>query len=285
MAYSKILITGATGTTGGAIARQLAAAGVAARAVVRNPAKLVETSPSTIAYVAGDLGDRASLTAAMQGIDAVYLNIVPGAGALAQIENAVAAAQDAGVTSIVKLSAMNAAPDASSAIIRMHAAADDLVGESGLGFTILRAYSFFQNILGQLDGIKADGRFYLPLGDARQSLIDVEDLAATAISLLTVSEHRGRSYELTGPESLSFADVAAALSDAAGRPVAYVPISRSQFEDTLRGAGTPEAAASNVGELFQAFASGDYAEVMPDLMSIIGRAPRRFDQFAQTLFA
>ena len=79
---------------------------------------------------------------------------------------------------------------------------------SGINYTILRANSFHQNIGGQLNGIKADGAFYLPLGDAHQSLIDVEDIAAAAIVAMTTDAHRNQRYDITGPESLTFHDVA-----------------------------------------------------------------------------
>lgn len=284
MENPKILVTGATGTTGGEVVRQLADAGIPARALVRNLSKIDTSALSSIEFVAGDLGNPASLAAAMQGIDALYLNIVPGPDALVHIDNAIAAAKDAGVSTIVKLSGLNATADSPSAIIRMHSEADDHVRASGLNYTILRANSFHQNILGQLDGIKANGAFYLPLGDARQSLIDVADIAAAAILAMTTDAHRSQSYDLTGPESLSFADVAASLARAAGKPVTYVPITRDQFEDSLLGLGTPPAAASSVGELFEVFASGIYADVTEDVAKILGRAPRSFDAFAATLF-
>jgi uncharacterized protein YbjT (DUF2867 family) len=284
MSNPKILVTGATGTTGGEVVRQLAAAGISARALVRDLGKVDSRATPSIEFVVGDLGDAKSLASAMHGIEAIYLNIVPGPDALAQIDNAIAAAKIAGVSSIVKLSGLNASADSPSAIIRMHSEADDRVRASGLGYTILRANSFHQNILGQLEGIKTNSAFYLPLGDARQSLIDVVDIAAVAILAMTGDAHRNQTYDLTGPESLTFADVAASLSRARGKPVTYVPITRDQFEETLRGYGTPAAAASSVGELFDAFASGIYANVTDDLPKILGRAPRSFDDFAATLF-
>jgi uncharacterized protein YbjT (DUF2867 family) len=157
MSNPKILVTGATGTTGGEVVRQLAEAGVSARALVRDLAKADGRAAPSIEFVAGDLGNPANLASAMQGIEAVYLNIVPGPDALAQIDNAIEAAKAAGVLRIVKLSGLNASADSPSAIIRMHSEADDRVRASGLGYTILRANSFHQNILGQLEGIKASG--------------------------------------------------------------------------------------------------------------------------------
>ena len=284
MSKPKILVTGATGTTGGEVVRQLAEGGVQARALVRDVSKIDRAAYSSIEFVTGDLGSAETLVAAMQGIDAVYLNVVPGPNALDQVDNVIAAAKHAAVAKSVKLSGLYASPESPSAIIRMHSEADDRVRASGIGYTILRANSFHQNILGQLPGIKETGTFSLPLGDAHQSLIDVVDIAAIAVEALTTSKHDGQSYDLTGPESLNFHDVAASLSRARGAPVTYVPILRAQFEETLRSYGTPAAAANDLGELFDVFASGIYADVTGDVRTILGRKPRRFDAFAATLF-
>jgi uncharacterized protein YbjT (DUF2867 family) len=183
MATTSLLITGATGNTGGEIIRQLSAQRISARALTRNPAKA--TALPYIEFVAGDLGDPASLVDAFVDIDALYLNVVPGPDALSQIDNAIAAARAAGVKQIVKLSGLHAMPESASAIIRMHAEADRRVRASGIGYTILRANSFFQNIESQLASIKAQGQFYLPLGESKQSLVDVADIAAVAILALT----------------------------------------------------------------------------------------------------
>ena len=280
MAYSKVLVTGATGTTGNAIVRQLSAAGIPTRGLVRNPAKAVGVDLPHIEIVAGDLSNSASLAAAMEDVEALYLNVVPGAEALNQIDNAIAAAKASGVSTIVKLSGLLASADSPSEIIRMHAEADHRVAASGINYTILRANSFHQNIGGQLNGIKADGAFYLPLGDAHQSLIDVEDIAAAAIVAMTTDAHRNQRYDITGPESLTFHDVAKILSKLSGKPVSYVPISRAQFEEGLRGYGTPDAAAASVGELFEVFASGVYAGVTQDIEKIIDRPARSFEVYA-----
>lgn len=285
MAHADILVTGATGTTGGAIIRQLAAEGKAVKALVRDPGKAASLASDTISLTKGDLSDRDSLVAALQGIRAAYLNIVPGPEALDHVDNFIAAAKQAGLRHIVKLSGMNASAHSKSAIIRLHAEADRRVAASGLGYTILRANSFYQNILGQIDGIRANGQFYLPLGKARQSLIDVADIAAVAAARLSEADPESGTFDLSGPEALSFDDVAARLGDALGRPVSYVPVSTEAFRDSLIGVGLPEEAAASVAELFGVFAEGHYAAVSGDVAKILGRAPRPFSDFAGDLAA
>jgi uncharacterized protein YbjT (DUF2867 family) len=282
MSEAEILVTGASGTTGGAIIRQLSAAGIPARALTRNAAKgpklpYIETA-------VGDLGDPDSLTPAFAGIESVYLNIVPGPDALQQLANGISAAKRAGVSLIVKLSGLHAVPDSPSAIIRMHAEGDARVRNSGIDYAILRANSFFQNIEGQLGGIKAQGKFYLPLGDARQSQIDVEDIAAVALTLFREPTLRNQDYDLTGPEALTSHEMAGILSQAAGKPIGYIPISNEAFADSLRSAGLAEAVVDSLAELFALFATGIYAEPTDDVRAVLGRAPAAYSDYAKRLF-
>lgn len=264
-----ILVTGATGTTGSALLRYLASQGIAARALTRQQGASIDLS--NVETVVGDLGDPASLSAAFAGIEALYLNIVPGPDALVQIDNALAAAKAAGTRTVVKLSGLDAEPNSASGIIRLHAEADRRVRESGIDYAILRANSFFQNIESQLSSIRNDGQFFLPLGNARQSLIDVLDIAEVAAAVISRPELRNRDYDLTGPQALNFQDVAIALGKAFGRPVSYVPISNEAFASSLVSAGLPDAAATTVAELFAVFATGIYADPTNDVAEVLGR--------------
>ena len=283
MSDAKILVTGATGNTGRAIVAALADAGVRLRALARNPETAALPASPNVEIVKGDLDHRDSLVAAMRGIRAAYLNVLPGPHALDQVDNFIAAARQAGVSHIVKLSGMNASPQSRSAIIRLHAEGDRRVAASGLTYSILQANSFFQNILAQIHGIRADGRFYLPLGDAHQSLIDVADIAAVAAARLRDEHAESGIFNLSGPQSLTFSDVAAELGKALGRDVAYVPISSEAFRASLLDAGLPEAVATNVAELFDVFAEGSYAAVSGDVEKVLGRPPRPYAAFAAEL--
>jgi uncharacterized protein YbjT (DUF2867 family) len=283
-APNRILVIGATGTTGSGIVRAASRAGITTRGLARDLSKVNSSLVEHADYVAGDLSDKAGLVAAMSGVDAVYLNIVPTPDALNQLDNAVAAAREANVGHVVKLSGLHASADSPSTIIRMHSEGDDRVRASGIDFTILRANSFYQNILSQLEVIKATGMFYLPLGAAHQSMIDVEDIAEAALAVMTDARHRNKAYDLTGPASITQLDIAQSLARASGHPVVYVPIPGSQFAETLRGYGMPEAAVTNLAELFAVFASGVYAKVEPDLEAILGRPGHSYDSFADRIF-
>jgi uncharacterized protein YbjT (DUF2867 family) len=275
-----ILITGANGTTGRAVLLQLSALQISSRAMVRDLAKLDSPQFPHTELIQGDLSDEESLIAPIAGIDVVYLVVVPGPDMLHCVKTTIAAAKAAKVKRIVKLSAIFAAPDSPSTFIRLHCEADEMLRHSGIGYTIVRPNSFHQNMIGQIVAIKATGAFYLPMGDARQSFIDVEDIASVVVAALTDPAHDGQTYDLSGPEGLSLHNVAEILTMAMKRPVTYVPITNEQFVETLERYGTPIAAANYIGEMFAAFATGEFASVTPDVANIIGRPALSFTEFA-----
>ena len=283
MTTPTLLISGATGTTGGALIKELEAQGIAAKALVRDTHKAADLASDTISLVKGNLGDPASLKEAFQGVKAAYLNVLPGADALDHVDNFIAAAREAGVQHIVKLSGLNSGPDSVSAIMRLHAEGDRRVRESGMTYTILRSNSFFQNVLSQWEGITTNGQFFLPLGEARQSFIDVADIAAVAVKRMTDDTAANADLDLTGPQSLSLSEFADTLSSALGRDVSYVAISSEAFADSLTSSGLPQPAAQALAELFEVFASGIYADVTDVVPTILGREAITVQQFAEKM--
>jgi uncharacterized protein YbjT (DUF2867 family) len=138
-----------------------------------------------------------------------------------------------------------------------------------------------QNLLGQARQIAATGGIFQPVGDARASFIDVRDIAAVAARALTEDGHEGQTYTLTGPEALSYHDVAAKLSEAAGRGIEYVPVSPEQFRAGALGAGLPEWLVSALERLNELFASGEAAEVTDAVRRVGRKEPYTFDRFAR----
>ena len=276
-----ILIAGATGTNGRELIAQLAEHDVAIRALVRDLEKAAGLAGPKVQLVQGDLADPASLDAAMAGVDIAYVvtAVVPEAPQL--FSNFYAAAKKAGVGRVVKFSGLGAAPDSGSELIRQHAAADQELRDSGLSYTIIRPNSFHQNMFWQAEGIKLSGQFYLPLAEARQSTIDVRDIAAATVKVMLQPGHENKDYDLTGPESLSFAEVAATLSEVLGKPVSYVAIPVEAAEQAMKDMGMPEWNAHALAEIQGVFATGKYADTTDDLEQILGHPGRTFRQFAE----
>ena len=274
----KILVTGATGNTGGEVVRQLSAADTQFKAMVRDLGKT--DNIKGVEWIAGTFDDKASLAKAFQGIDAIYVAMPPHPDNEKWIRNILDAAKESGVKQIVKLSGMGANADAGSEIIRVHARTDKLIIDSGIAYTILQPNSFFQNVFGSLQTIKDMGAIFLPLGDSMQSFIDIRDVAAVAVRALTQAGHENKVYKLSGPEPLSFNDIAGKLGKAIGKPVAYHPVSVEQAKAAMMQAGMPEWIADKLAEILGWFAKGGYEAVTSDVQQVLGRNPRSFDAFA-----
>jgi uncharacterized protein YbjT (DUF2867 family) len=276
----KVLVAGATGTNGRELVHQLTARGIAVRALVRNGALGAWDSP-LIDIANGDLADLVSLRRALDGIDKAYIvtGIDPRAGDW--FENFFAAAEASGVGHLIKVSGLGAHPGSPSEILRQHALADAALIASGLTYTILRPNAFFQNVLASQATIR--GEHVLPgaTGEARQSLVDVRDLAEATVRILTEPGHDNRIYRLTGPEALSGRDVARELSSVLGRPITYRPLQPAEAEAAMRAGGLGEWAAHAVAEIQAVFAGGAFAEPTPDLEQLLARPPRRFADFAR----
>jgi uncharacterized protein YbjT (DUF2867 family) len=276
-----ILVVGATGTNGREVVTRLAAAGRRVRALVRSPAKFADLRLPNVEVVPGDLDDPASLDAALNGVDRAFIVTAVDQRAVQWCRSFFAAARRAGAPHVVKFSGLGAAESAAAAILRQHGETDQALKDSGLPHTILRPNSFYQNMLWSAGTIKDHGAFYLPMRDARQGLVDVRDIAAVAAAVLTSQGHEGRTYDITGPEALSYHDVAAQLSKVLGRPIRYVDVPPAAAEESMLKAGMPAWNAAAVAELYGAFAAGQFADTTDVVAKVTGRPPLSFEQFAR----
>jgi uncharacterized protein YbjT (DUF2867 family) len=275
-----ILIIGATGTNGREVAVRLAAAGRKVRALVRSPKKATELATLGVEFVPGDLDDPASLDAALRGVERAFIVTAVDQRCVGWFRNFFDAAKRAGTRHIVKFSAMGAG-DPGAEILRQHGETDAMLVSSGVPYTILQPNSFYQNMLWSAGSIRERGEFYLPLRDARLSLVDVRDIASVAMAVLTEAGHEGKTYEITGPESLSFVDVAATLSKVLGKPVRYVDVPPEAAKQAMLAAGMPEWNAAAVTELYGAFATGRYGRTTDIVQRITGKPPISFEQFVR----
>lgn len=277
MTSSSLLITGAGGTVGRRVASELAS--LRPRLAFRTAAKVERARADGHDAVAIDYAAPATLGPALAGVDTVFLL---GAGIVGQEQGEralVAAARDAGVRKIVKLSAWGA-PAEAHVMARIHRAVERAIEAAGLTFTFLRANSFMQNFAGHLAAtIRAQGAIYLPAGDAKISHIDVRDIAAVAAQALTSSRHDHQAYELSGPASLGYADAAESLSRVRGAPVRYVPVSDEAARAAMIGAHMPAVHADALVDLFRAYRAGAGAAVSPAVHQVLGRPPLDFETF------
>jgi uncharacterized protein YbjT (DUF2867 family) len=275
-----ILVTGATGTVGREVVRRLAAEGTPLRALVRDPARASAIRLPDVEIVAGDFADRGSLDDAMAGADRLFL-LSPASPDQVELQtNVIEAAGRAGVARIVKVSVAGG-PDAGTRIGRWHWEIEKRIEASGIPFTMLRPNLFMQQMLRFARAIARSGAFSLPAGTGEVSLIDARDVAAVAAAALTGEGHERRIYDLTGPEAISFDAVAAQLSDALGRPVAYVHVPPEYARRQLAGEGVPRWLVEDMLILFAAVREGYAAGVTDTVRAVTGHPARTFRQFAR----
>ncbi len=278
-----ILLTGATGNIGSGLVPSLIAKGATIRALVREPSKASVLTEAGVEVLRGDLDKPETLDAAFDGVDRVFLLTPPNPNQVTQAHNGIAAAKRAGVARIVRLSA-RAVPmvaDSPARVTRQHVATDAEIVTSGLAYTILRPHFFMQNLLIAAQSVAADGALYLPAKDGKVGMIDVRDIVEVSAKVLTEDGHEGQAYDLTGPESISFHAVAAALSKALGKEVRYVDVPPEAAREAMIGIGVSEWVSDALNEYFEAFGEGLADFTTPDVEALTGHTARSIEQFAR----
>ncbi len=274
-----IVLIGATGTVGRHVAHELTARGMPFRALVRDPARARALLGSRAALVQGDLDRPASLAPALKGCERMLLASPVDPRQRELQGNAIAAARDAGVGHVVKLSNLGADPASDFPIARWHGEIERALKASGMAWTHLRPHAFMQNLLHQTGAIKAGGEIAGPYGAGRISMIDARDIAAVALAALTAPGHEGRAYELTGPEAVSWGQVAEKLSRVLGRSVRYADISTEEARRRMIAGGRPDWYTDALIVLFLKWARGGYDLVSDAVERVTGSPTRGLERF------
>jgi uncharacterized protein YbjT (DUF2867 family) len=280
-----ILVIGGRSKIGAALIGELLARGERVRVLRRSGES--ETAASAagasardgVETVTGDLADEGSLVAAMTGADKVFLLSSPHPDAVGWHRNAVDAARRRDVRLLVRSSIIGADRESPAEFISAHTVADRYLSESGLPYVIIRPNLFLQNIPEQtIPVIDPSGNFYVDAGEARISMVDTRDIAAVAAVALTEPGQAGASYDVTGPEALSYADVAARLSTALGRQIGYVDVPDGAVRQALLDAGLSQWFAGALIGLYQDYrrsgTSGYAAQVTDTVHRLTGRPAR-----------
>jgi uncharacterized protein YbjT (DUF2867 family) len=286
-----ILVIGGRSKIGSALIESLRARGEEVRALVRGQ-ESGRALPAGVEPVVGDLAAPDSLHAAMSGAEKVFLLSSPHRDAVGWHRNAIDAALASGVDLVVRSSIIGADRDSPAEFVGAHTECDRFLEQSGLDYVILRPNLFLQNIPeSTMPSIDDHGNFYLDAGDARISMVDTRDVAAVASVVLNDSGHSGAHYDVTGPEALSYHDVASKLSSALGREITYIDAPDKAVRGALLGFGLDEWFADALVGLFQDYrrsGTDGYASVVTDTVErVTGRPPRSLDallsEFDQTV--
>jgi uncharacterized protein YbjT (DUF2867 family) len=268
-----ILVTGATGTTGRHLTGLLRERGARVREASRHPRP--DAGPDTSVFF--DWGDPATYPAALDGISGLYLLRPPRAAqAMPLAERFLAAARAAGVRRIVLLHSMVAGPAGMPQIRQA-------VEESAPEYAILQPSWFMQNFTGTHPtaiALREHGEIATATGNGRVGFIDARDIAAAAAAALLAPEPPNTRYVLTGPETLSYPQVAAILSEITGRAIRHTDLTAGQLTARWTAAGLPENLATAAADLDIAISRGDYDYTTPDVQDLTGLPPRSFRDFA-----
>ena len=263
-----ILLTGATGKTGGRVASKLTERGIRVRAGSRS------ASPPF------DWEDRATWAPALAGVDAAYVAFAPDVampGARDAIEAFTRLAVSAGVRRLVLISGRGEAEAQRSEQV-LAAIADG----AGVEWTVVRSSFFAQNFSESilLEPVLA-GEVALPVGDVRVPFVDAEDIADVVVAALTEDGHAGRVYEVTGPQSLTFAEAVAEIGRATGREIRFTQVPLETWLDALRAEQVPEDVVGLLGYLFTEVLDGRGVATADGVQQALGRPPRSFAGYAR----
>jgi uncharacterized protein YbjT (DUF2867 family) len=257
-----ILVTGATGTVGSFVVRLLAERGAEFRAMSRRPS-------SVASGVYGSFDDPASLRAAADGVDTLFL-VSPGGPATPAHDRAMlSAVADSGLRKVVKLSAIDIGP-----VADWHRPGESALHE--FTWTVLRPTTFASNTLYWADLIRSGSPIPNPTGDGLQGVVDPRDLAEVAVEALLTDDHDGRVLTLTGPSLISVPGQAEVLSAVLERPVSTVDLSIADLRANLLAAGSAPPYADGVAAGSELVKAGRNAIVTSDVSQILHRAPRDF---------
>ena len=273
-----ILVTGATGTIGSHLVPSLLEEGAPVRVLVRHADKARTAFGNDVDIVSGDLRDASAVGVALKGVDRVFLNSPSLEGFIDLQRPLIDAANAAGVGHLVRLSVAGAAPDATTSYGRGHFALDEHLKSSTLSWTILQPNGFMQNLLSNVETIKA-GAIYASAGEGHVAMIDARDIAEVAASVLTRGGHTGESLVLTGGEAVTYDDVAAAFATELGHDVRYVDVPPEVSRQNLLGFGLPAGQVDDILALFAIFRAGYASTVTPTVANVLGRAPRSLATF------
>ncbi len=267
MQSTPILVIGSTGKTGARVATRLEAKGHTVRHGTRRAA------------IPFDWEDSETWAAALDGVSKAYVTYFPDLAFPGAVEKVAAFAEIAKNTGLDHLVLLSGRGEHHAKL------GEEAVEASGVDYTLVRSAWFAQNFSeGYLRDPILAGVLPMPGGMIKEPIIDIEDIADVVVAALTEDGHKGKLYEVTGPRLMSFAEMAAALSDAIGRPIQHVPISFEDFHANVAAAGD-----TFVADVFTAIAretlDGRNAHVCDGVMRALGRPARDFADYAKTAAA
>jgi NAD(P)H dehydrogenase (quinone) len=281
-----LLVTGASGNLGRLVVELLLETGIAPGKIVaasRTPEKLANFAGRGVIVRKADFEDTTSLAEAFAGVDRLLLVStdavdVPGRR-LNQHQNAVKAAEEAGVSHVVYTGIVNPNSGYPAFVNPDHSGTEEALAASKLGFTVLRENIYTDYLLSSLGQAVATGQLFSAAGEGKTAYITREDCARAAASALAASFSGRRTVDITGPAAVSQHDVAVIASNVTGQPVTYIPLELEALIQGMVGAGLPRPLAEAFATFDAATAQGQFTEVSNGVEALTGRKPTSVPEF------
>jgi NAD(P)H dehydrogenase (quinone) len=286
-----ILVTGATGHLGKAAAefllKKTSPSDIAV--LTRDAAKASDLAARGVEVRKGDYSDYASLVKAFQGVDKLYF--VSGNDVINRLQqhiNVVKAAREAGVKHVLYTSFQRKNESGTSPIALVagsHISTENLLKESGLAYTLLKHTIYMEMLpLFMGDKVLENGVIFQPAGDGKVSYASRIDMAEAAANILTSSGHENKAYDISGPTSYSYHDIAAIISGLAGKKITYVSPTSEEFKQALAKAGVPPEYIGLFASFNEAFKLGEFDHPDNTLEQLLGRKPTSLSEYLKTVY-
>jgi uncharacterized protein YbjT (DUF2867 family) len=282
------VVTGTSSTVGSEVVNHLLTLGQKVRAAVRDLGKQQHyPTSSNLEIVHLDYYKPETFDHLFNGGEKLFL-LVPIVNNMVEITSSIVKiAKRLGVKYIVNQSLMGPDIHSESTIAGLHRRAEKVIMESSIPFTNLRPNYFMQNFIVFFSHtIKSQGSFYIPAGDGKVSFVDARDLAHVAIKLLTVNgeeqqEHIDKTYNVTGPESLSYKQAAEILSNQIGKKISYINITDDEARQGLKDMGVSDQLIPLLLEMYSDIRGGYASGISSVVQEITGNKPISFSSFAK----
>ncbi|HYZ51288.1 MAG TPA: SDR family oxidoreductase [Nitrososphaeraceae archaeon] len=290
-----ILVTGATGTVGSEVVKQLVSSSLGKNDIIikaaihsQNRADNFIQYNKSIQTVNVDYNRPETLADALNQVDRLFLLTLPSPDmtVYSNLVKEIRKYHDS-INHIVKLSSMAAYDEETgfaTTIGRIHREEEKIIEESGIPFTFLRPPAFMQNFITQFGyTIRTQDAFYVPGGDAKLSFIDARDVAAVAVKALTgdSQQHTGKSYTITAEEAISYRQAAEILSKEAGRRISYVDIPEQNALKGMKESGMHDWLIEAIMEFYSIIKAGHASKTTNVFEQVMSRKAISFSQFAR----
>jgi (4-alkanoyl-5-oxo-2,5-dihydrofuran-3-yl)methyl phosphate reductase len=277
-ANPRYLITGATGSIGSLVVKRLLEQGARPRVFVRDIDKARRLYDSGVDIATGNLADGASLAAALDGVETMFLvNIGPDLaardGSAAQI------AMDAGVHRIVKLSTLDVEQGVGTGV--WHAQGEAAIRATGISFTFVRPSGFMTNALFWAPGICTGGVVRSATGEGKIAFIHPDDIADTVTAAMMTQDYNQESLSISGPEALSYAEMTDIISQVIGRPLRFESMTEEEARTQLLASGDQPESIDYHLSIFRAIREGRMAILTNTIQQVLGRPPLSFRRWVE----